>query len=152
MLQGLSMTVLRPIVLKKIISLVSSTEEDASSELTLWLGIFIITLTIETMFLTWVQHIFSEQFGTSMIATLGIIVQDKSLRLAPGQGGNETGIALAFTVMMCLTEIALTVLIFLIELVLAVLLFLTDLALTVLIFLTVPALTVLMFLTDLAPY
>jgi ABC-type multidrug transport system fused ATPase/permease subunit len=39
-----------------------------------------------------VQHLFSEQFGTSLIATLGVVIQDKSIRLAPGQGGNEAGI------------------------------------------------------------
>jgi hypothetical protein len=90
-IQGLMMTVLRPIVLKKIIEL-CSTPEDNHMETIIWLIVFIVDIAFETMFLTWVQHAFSEQYGTSMIATLGIIVQNKSIKLAPGQGGNEAGL------------------------------------------------------------
>jgi hypothetical protein len=88
--QGLSMVVLRPLVLKRLIELVGV--EDSQTEAMYWLLIFFGTTISETLWLTWVQHLFSEQYGTSMISTLGIAIQHKSIRLAPGQGGNETGL------------------------------------------------------------
>jgi ABC-type multidrug transport system fused ATPase/permease subunit len=89
-MQGLSMVVLRPIVLKRLIELVGVA--DSQTEASYWLLVFFATTVFETLWLTWVQHLFSEQYGTSMIATLGVAIQHKSIRLAPGQGGNETGL------------------------------------------------------------
>jgi hypothetical protein len=52
MLQGVIMTALRPIVLKQLITIISSPESDVTG-LTIWLAVFILTLITETLILTW---------------------------------------------------------------------------------------------------
>jgi hypothetical protein len=88
--QGLMMTVVRPLVVKSTVENIVA--YSAIGALAQSVAAVVVVILVETMLLTLSQHLFQEHFGTEFIATLVMMVQHKSIRLAPGQGGNEVAL------------------------------------------------------------